>query len=157
MRRSILPSLHVAVPRHAASIAVLLATCVGASTAVAQDAAFERRARELADEVVLFDPGDAVVEDEQASVVIDHVQLAQDFAGDRLKLEGRRDASEDSPPQRDLGLRRARDVLRHLVQMGLDPRRIDIVDLGATAPRVHCDEAPCRAKNRSVVITHALK
>jgi peptidoglycan-associated lipoprotein len=145
-------------PRPLVGTLVLVAwfAATGVRAESPQDA-FEQRRAELARESLHFDFDDAVVDDEQSSIVIDHVQLAQDYPSDQLRVEGHCDERGGAEYNLALGERRAEAVKRSLMLLGIAEARIDTVSWGKGRPRATCHDESCWADNRRVDIRHALR
>lgn len=116
--------------------------------------AFEQASAALAKQPVHFDFDDAVVDDEQSSVVIDHVHLAQDYPNDVLTVAGNCDERGSREYNLALGQRRAEAVKRSLMLLGIAAERIRTISFGKDRPRAACHDESCRAVNRRADIEH---
>ena len=88
---------------------------------------------------------------EQASETLDRlVVFLETYPGDRVTFEGHAH-DFDNPEENDLiSERRAENVLRYLIEQGIDPSRLSTIAYGYRRPVVLGDSGKARAQNRRV-------
>lgn len=99
---------------------------------------------------VLFETGESALKSTAASHVQDVVQLLNDEADKRIRIEGHTDSQGASDFNKRLSELRAESVQQSLVDAGIDSGRITVLGLGEDFPIASNENADGRAKNRRV-------
>lgn len=80
-------------------------------------------------------------------------QMLKENAQLIVAVEGHTDAAGSDEYNEQLGLRRARTVIRELTELGVDPARLSAVSLAGSKPLIDLDTDWARAVNRRVEFT----
>lgn len=99
---------------------------------------------------VLFEVGQSELMPNARSNLQDVVELLQTEPGKPIRIEGHTDSTGPVSLNMRLSEQRARSVRNALVDLGIDPERIQVVGMGPDFPIAGNDTAEGRARNRRV-------
>jgi len=103
-------------------------------------------------ENVLFDLDKAELKPEGKCNVEKVAELLEEYAADRIIVEGHTCSLGTKEHNLNLGMRRADAVRRHLVELGIEPERITVVSYGESRPIADNSTEEDRELNRRVVL-----
>ncbi|MHB1863543.1 MAG: peptidoglycan-associated lipoprotein Pal [Gemmatimonadaceae bacterium] len=133
------------------------ADSIAAATRARQDsidAANRERAAEAArlkaalETKIFFDYNKSNLRDDAKSTLDAKLPILQANSGVRIRIEGNADERGSDEYNQALGMRRAEEARRYLVEKGIDAGRIDIVSFGEEHPVCTEHEESCWSQNR---------
>lgn len=102
-----------------------------------------------------FDTDSNVIRPDSKPVVDEIAKLLRTDVQLKLKVEGHTDSSGDAAHNRELSRQRAESVVRAVVDLGIDGKRLQAAGLGADKPLADNGTEEGRARNRRVELVKA--
>ena len=101
---------------------------------------------------ILFDTGKATIKTESVSVMVDIIQILNEYPNAKFTVEGHTDSIGSSESNQKLSEARANTVLNFLINEGISSTRLTAIGFGEDKPIATNDTANGRKQNRRVEI-----
>lgn len=101
---------------------------------------------------ILFDTGKATIKTESVSVMVDIIQILNEYPNAKFTVEGHTDSVGSSESNQKLSEARANAVLNFLINEGISSTRLTAIGFGEDKPIATNDTANGRKQNRRVEI-----
>ena len=101
---------------------------------------------------ILFDTGKATIKTESVSVMVDIIQILNEYPNAKFTVEGHTDSVGSSESNQKLSEARAKAVLDFLINEGISSTRLTAIGFGEDKPIATNDTASGRKQNRRVEI-----
>ena len=101
---------------------------------------------------ILFDTGKATIKTESVSVMVDIIQILNEYPNAKFTVEGHTDSVGSSESNQKLSEARANAVLNLLINEGISSTRLTAIGFGEDKPIATNDTANGRKQNRRVEI-----
>jgi outer membrane protein OmpA-like peptidoglycan-associated protein len=99
---------------------------------------------------VLFESGQTQLRAEAHSSLVEVVDLLQSEPDKNIRIEGHTDSTGDAETNLEISERRANNVLKALVELGVDPARVTTAGMGEDFPIASNETEEGRGRNRRV-------
>ena len=101
---------------------------------------------------ILFDTGKATIKPESVSVMVDIIQILNEYPNAKFTVEGHTDSVGSSESNQRLSEARANSVLRFLINEGISSSRLTAIGFGEEKPIASNATRSGRQQNRRVEI-----